>query len=485
MNMKTMNMKTMNRIHRIPSLLTAALLVPTFSGALQAADVPVKRPNVLFIAVDDLRPELGCYGNKQVFSPNIDKLAAKGLTFERAYCQQAVCSPSRTSLLTGCRPDTTKVYDLETHFRTTIPDVVTLPEHFKKHGYQVEAYSKIYHGTLNDEASWSVPWWGPSGSSTPSSQKGHKRGPATECSEVPDNTYQDGKTADKVVSRLKELKDIKGKPFFLAVGFLKPHLPFVAPKKYWDLYQPNDIKVAANPSPPKDFPSLAGANWGELRSYSDMPAKGPVSDEDARRLIHGYLASVSYVDAQIGRVLDELDQQGLRNNTIVILWGDHGFKLGEHGMWCKHTNFELDVQSPLIISVPGQQTAGQQTRALTEFVDVYPSLCDLAGLPKPEHLEGTSFVPLVKDPTLPWKKAAFSQYPRGKNTMGYSLRTERYRYTEWLDMRTQGVIARELYDHQSDPAENSNIVDDPAASDPVKKLAALLKEGWRAAKPQP
>ncbi len=458
------------------------------------------RPNVLFIAVDDLRPELGCYGKKHVLSPNIDRLAAAGTVFDRAYCQQAVCSPSRTSLLTGCRPDTTRVYDLVTHFRKSLPDVVTLPQHFKNSGYHVAGLSKIYHGTLNDERSWSVPWWRPDVSayqlnenidrlrerlrqakqaSVSAGSAADVRGAAYESADVPDNAYADGATADKAIGMLRQMGD---RPFFLATGFLKPHLPFIAPKKYWDLYQRDEIRLADNPYPPKHFPAIAGASWGELRRYDGIAQQGAVPDETARTLIHGYLACVSYVDAQIGRVIDELDRLGLRERTVIVLWGDHGWKLGEHGMWCKHTNFELDTRSTLICSVPGQKAAGAHAAGLTEFVDVYPTLCELCGLDKPRHLEGLSFAPLLGAPDRPWKQAAFSQYPRGHSIMGYSIRTDRHRYTEW--QRKSGTPeAVELYDHATDPNENDNVVRSGANQETVKRLAAALKAGWRGALP--
>jgi arylsulfatase A-like enzyme len=461
-----------------------------------------KKRNVLFIAVDDLRPQLGCYGNRQAISPSIDGLAARGTLFERAYCQQAVCSPSRTSLLTGCRPDTTKVYDLETHFRKTIPNVVTLPQHFKSNGYHTQGLSKIYHGGLDDAASWSVPHWQPKvpqyalkenldlvrkriaelpdedAKVKAAAKKAGVRGMPFECADVPDSTYADGATADEAIGVLRAVKD---KPFFLAVGFLKPHLPFVAPKKYWDLYKRQDIQLADNPSPPKDSPKIAWSDWGELRAYYGMPKTGPLADDQARELIHGYLACVSYTDAQIGRVLDELDRLGLRDNTVIVLWGDHGWKLGEHGMWCKHTNYELDANAPLIVSAPGQKAAGKKSPGLTEFVDIYPTLCEWCGLALPDHLEGTSFAPLLDDPGKPWKKAAFSQYPRGK-VMGYTMRTDRYRFTRWQNP-DGSALAAELYDHQQDAKENANLAGLPENAKLVEELTAQLKAGWKSTRP--
>jgi len=478
------------------------------AGRLAAAVAPSRRTgkyNVLFIPVDDLKPVLGCYGNKTVRSPNIDRLAARGLVFTRAYCQQAVCSPSRTSLLTGRRPDTTRVYDLDTHFRTTIPDVVTLPQQFKIHGYFTQGLSKVYHGGLDDPQSWTAPHWRPKRPAygTPEGRELIRRlrrevraagkdlrkwrnrphGLPWEAPDVPDNALPDGATADHAIEILRRIKD---RPFFLAVGFLKPHLPFVAPKKYWDLYDEAELRLADNPFPPKDAPRCALTNWGELRAYYGIPKKGPLSESQARKMIHGYYACVSYTDAQIGRLLDELDRLGLGDNTIVVLWGDHGWHLGDHGLWCKHTNFESATRSPLIISVPGQKSAGRKSDALVEFVDIYPSLCELCGLPLPEGLEGTSFVPLIEDPERPWKKAAFSQYPRyirgHGRAMGYSMRTDRYRYTEWRVIG-KDVHFDELYDHKTDPEENVNIAGRPENKQLVARLHRMLEAGWRGALP--
>jgi arylsulfatase A-like enzyme len=436
--------------------------------------------NVLFIAVDDLRPQLGAYGDKLVKSPNIDRLAANGLLFERAYCQQAVCSPSRTSLLTGLRPDSTQVYDLVTHFRTTVPNVVTLPQHFKNNGYQTAWWGKLFHAGLLDTLSWTQQGHAQEPTSNwrsyvtdenieiASRNKG--AGPAFEMANVPDNAYPDGQIAEKAIQTMRQLK---GKPFFLAVGFFKPHLPFNAPKKYWDLYNPSDFTLPAYTSPPQNAPAMASTGWGELRNYAGLPAEGPVSDEQARQLIHGYHACVSYTDAQIGKVLDELKRLGLDKNTVVVLWGDHGWKLGEYGQWAKHTNFEIDTRVPLIVSTPGMKARGKKTRALVEFVDIYPFLCDAAGLPKPAHLQGTSFAPLLSKPTMAWKKTAFSQYPRGK-VMGYSMRTDRYRYTKWLQPDGTAV-ATELYDLLKDPHATVNVAQDAAYASALPELDALFE----------
>ena len=340
------------------------------------ADSP-KRPNVLFIAVDDLRPELGCYGNPLSNSPNIVRLAARGLVFYHAYCQQAVCSPSRSSLLTGTRPDTTKVWDLRTHFRKALPDVVTLPQLFKNNGYFVQGMGKIYHVGYDDPVSWSVPWTLPKPSRIPELQSQDPdappaekkarnskegRGPAFRAVDLADNELYDGMLADMAVSALNGVKD-RQEPFFLAVGFVKPHLPFVSPKKYWDLYDPAAIPPAPNRFLPKDAPPFAFADKNELWSYKDVPDVSHLPDDYARQLKHGYYAAVSYMDAQLGRVLDALDANGQRDNTIIVLWGDHGWKLGEHDRWCKHSNAEIDTNAPLIIAAPAMKHAGGRTDA--------------------------------------------------------------------------------------------------------------------------
>jgi len=486
------------------------------SGLSQIMKEGSRPMNVLFIAVDDLRPELGCYGVSGIKTPNIDALAARGTSFTRAYCQQAVCNPSRASLLTGLRPDTIQVHDLETHFRFHCPKAVTLPQHFMQHGYHTQSFSKIYHGGLDDPLSWLVSHTvspGPvytdpetqnrlaqkrqesrkkgrrigrkilqkdeaTGTVLKTSRKFDRiKGPSWECGNVSDEGYRDGLTAKRATAALREIKD---KPFFLAVGFIRPHLPFTAPKRYFDLYSKKDLNLADNPYPPKDCPDLALTRWAELRKYENIPSKGPLGEEKALKLIHAYYACVSYIDAQIGKLLDELDRLGLRHNTVVVLWGDHGWQLGEHGLWCKHTNFEIATRVPMIISAPGQSSPGSRCDALVEFVDIYPTLADLCGLPIPNGLEGLSLVPLLNGPNRLWKSAAFSQYPR-KGGMGYSMRTDRFRYTEWR--KEKKILARELYDHQTDEDENTNLANLPQYKTTVEALSKKLGQGWQAALP--
>lgn len=462
--------------------------------------------NVLFIAVDDLRPDFGAYGNRMVHSPNLDGLARTGVTFTRAYCQQAVCSPSRTSLLTGCRPDTTKVYELQTHFRKHLPDIVTLPEHFRNNGYATTGLSKIYHGGLDDAASWSIPHWAPGGPRWNSAENADRnarlqerlraaglrmeaaprsaqeRGPAWVAAPGGDLAQPDGKTAEMAVSALEELRE---SPFFLAVGFLKPHLPFTAPSEYFDLYKGKEIALPANFNRPgRGVPPLALHNSGELRTYLNVPKEGPISEKEAKELTLAYYASLSFMDAQLGKLMAALERMKLVESTAIILWGDHGYHLGDHGLWNKHTNFEKATRVPLIIRVPGMKTAGRQTTALTEFVDIYPSLAEICGLSLPDSLEGTSFVPLLRNPARPWKRAAFSQYPRANGVMGYSMRTSTHRYTEWKQ-RDGAVAARELYDHRADPAEDNNLATVSGSANLVAELSRWMAEGWRGARPRP
>ena len=356
------------KIESIPLKLSGVALL---GGAL-ALSAATNRLNVLFIAVDDLRPELGCYGVPIIKSPNLDQLAARGLVFQRAYCQQAFCSPSRSSLLTGRRPDTTKVYDLEADFRTALPGVVTLPQYFKQQGYHSQGMGKIYHNKKDDAISWSVPHWdaqtenpiyGPKGRQATRDRQAAARaagrphrwedgvkGPFYDDPDIPDDALPDGKTAERAMAVLREIKD---RTFFLAVGFHKPHLPFVAPKKYWDLYSEPELALATNPLPGRNAPPCAFHDGPPNCGYLGMPRKGELTEAQARKLIHGYYAAISYADAQVGRLLHELDRLGLRDKTIVLLWGDHGWHLGDHGLWGKQTNFENATRAPMILSVPG------------------------------------------------------------------------------------------------------------------------------------
>ena len=418
--------------------------------------------NVLFISVDDLRPLLGCYGYPEMHTPNIDRLAQRGTLFNRAYCQFPVCNPSRASILTGLRPETNKVQDNYTYFRETVPDAITFPQHFKAYGYHTRSIGKITHGPVafDDELSWSAPGW-----RIRLSQ--YKDIPSWQNLDVADDELRDGRTAKHAVAVLEEVQDLQ---FLLAVGFNKPHMPFNAPTKYYDLY---DDPIT------DEVPHVVVPFAHELRAYSDIPSEAfSLSEEKTLELIRGYMAATSYMDAQVGRVLDQLDTLGLTEKTVVLLCGDHGFHLGEHATWGKNTLFEVALRSPLIVSIPGQEQVGVETDALVELVDIYPTLCDACQLPIPEQLEGLSMVPVIREPTTPWKSAAFSK--TGKAYGKRSIRTQRYRYAESIRSASSG---KELYDHNTDPDEKVNIADLPENSTLVSHLSEQLRAGWQAALP--
>lgn len=503
---------------QVISFLT--LFTPAFQTFAQERD----KPNVLFIAIDDLKPVLGCYGDPLIKTPNIDRLAKRGTVFKSNYCQQAVCGPTRASILTGMRPDVTKVWDLKTKMRDMNPDILTLPQYFASKGYTTQAIGKIYDPRCVDvdldKPSWTVPYYKTDkryyAASTGEpvinyyqskeirAQVEKRRGetvgkilsdqellatirPSMECVDVPDNAYVDGANALQAKDILTALQK-KKQPFFFAVGLAKPHLPFNAPKKYWDLYQQDNMPVAEFQEKSKNAVDVAYHNSGELRAYSDIPPLLSFTDQknygltlplaEQKKLIHGYYASVSYADAQIGILLNTLDSLGLSKNTIIVLWGDHGWHLGDHNLWCKHSDFEQATRSPLIFSAPHIKPS--TTTSLSEFVDVFPTLCNLAGIPIPEHLDGKSLVPLMRNPASSVKEFAISQYPRSSNAietqrmtdasakiMGYSLRTKRYRYTIWMEnfrsnqpFKASSVVADELYDYEKDPLEKVNVVND-------------------------
>ncbi|HKT61782.1 MAG TPA: sulfatase [Gemmatimonadales bacterium] len=506
------------------AVVIVALLSAGWRRASDQGDAG-QRPNVLFIAVDDLRPTIGAFGDPYAKTPNLDRLARSGATFLQAYAQQALCNPSRASLLTGLRPDSIRVWDLETDFRANVPDVVTLPQHFMQHGYRTVEIGKIYHNTLPDSRSWhqeihlsgfpydpDAVYHGRENLAIQAERKArliregkqasaidrlgmwYLKANATESLDLPDNAYYDGAQTDRALGELAALKGRQ--PFFFAVGYYRPHLPFNAPRKYWDLYDPDSIALAPNPDLPKDAPAVAASNLAELRGYAGFatapdPWQGRISEADARRLKHGYYASVSYVDALVGRLLDRLDELGLAKNTIVVLWGDHGFKLGEMNGWAKMSNYLVDTHSPLIIRAPGVGPAGLRLEQLVELVDVYPTLSELAGLPVPGWLQGTSAVPLLRRPDRPWKRAAFSQFLRrgrwlgadGVETMGYGMRTERFHYVAWMNWATRQITARELYDLKSDSLETVNLAGRPELRAVLDELEAQRRGGWREAQP--
>ncbi|MEI8087563.1 MAG: sulfatase [Paludibacter sp.] len=471
----------------LPSIV---LLNPTISENLLS-----QNKNVLFISVDDMKPLLGCYGDPIAKTPNMDKLAGKGTLFTLAYCQQAVSGPTRASLLTGLRPDHTKMWDMTERFRTVNPNAVTIPQYFRQNGYETAGIGKIFDqsqvpGKTNDVLSWSIPYldqtdYYDKNIETPTGYRGEYQALeireamktkgekyvqenmffATECVDVPDGAYRNGAITNGAVQFIEQY--ISDKPYFLAVGFHKPHLPFVAPKKYWDLYKREDMPLAKFRQKAVGSPDFVYHNSSELSQYSDIPAAETFSDlknvemqdDKARQLIHGYYACVSYTDAQIGKVMAALAKKGVLNNTIIVLFGDHGWHLGDHGLWCKHTNFEQAAHAPLIIIDPSIKSSKVTTPV--EFVDIYPTLCELAGISKPEVLNGVSLVSGMKNTKMLTKKYAVSQYPRGEDKMGYSLRDGKYRYTVWVEWKNNvsnfdKIIAEELYDYENDSLETVN-----------------------------
>ena len=509
------------------------------------------KKNILFIAIDDLRPQLGAYGHSEMKTPNIDNLAAKSILFERAYCQIALCSPSRASILTGRRPDTNHVWEIANdEYWRNVTNATTIPQYFKENGYLSIGMGKVFHPGIpsgNDDYKYA---WSPEGLPYYHSSLQEVFGPAhfhnrswESFENWSDEQLPDGDLANRALQMITQLKINKTKgedrPFFLAVGFHKPHLPFLAPSKYFNLYPNiNETNLPNNPNPPQLMPPIAWSTLQELYSFDDikdiivdlklcidnihqsMHSKScRIPDDKARELRRAYYAAVSYTDAQVGKVIDALESHELASNTIIVLWGDHGWQLGEHNLWSKHTNFEDAVHVPLLVHVPGITDNGVHTNALVELVDVFPSLAELAGIPAPPLclgdkknaltcVEGTSFVPLIKEPSKEWKKVAYSQYPRpysgirlipgrppfrnehGENVMGYTIRTDQYRFTEWYGFNHTTAKANwtdvwgtELYNHSSDGKkvfsdENYNYATNETTI--VKELRSMLQAGWEA-----
>lgn len=529
-------------------------LLPIISMLLLACTVrAADQPNVLFIAVDDLRPELGCYGSPIAVSPNLDALAEDGLLFNRAYCQQAICRPSRASLMTGMRPESTGLSHNYVSLRELQPDILTLPQHLIAHGYETAYLGKIFHnGDTDEEKSWSHqpakwikgikkplgPYRLPENAKLradnfkemfarygEAAKRGLASGPAYEKADVPDDAYVDGYNTQLAIATLKQMVNKSDKSFFLGMGYKLPHLNWCAPKKYWDLYDRDQIPMATEVEAPVDGATMGLHASFELRTRAGIPKAGPLGEELSRTLKHAYLASTSYVDAQIGLMVKALEEAGVRENTIIIVWGDHGWHLGDMGVWGKATNYEIATRVPMMIWTPDMKTRGAKSDALVELVDIFPTLCELADVPRPDHLEGHSFVPLLDKPDKSWKKAAFSQYPNPalrewaanplskgmretwfgplikevegriitqqgdkwdrelfeEHLMGYTMRTDRYRLVVWRDHRdpkTQPLYV-ELFDHETDPQETTNI----AASNPglVKALTEQHDAGWKMA----
>jgi len=491
-----------------------------------------QKPNILFVSIDDLGPNLGVYENKHIISPNLDEFAANGMTFRNTYCQAAVCAPSRASLMSGLRPDSTRVWHLGDKFRSIHPDIVTMPQHFSKQGYHTVCIGKIFHNYMPDSVSWDEPdlrpeqykrpeWLKRDGETfyvnkeTQRKQKikrdlliskrpnyyadGWNNGPAWEMEDVHDTLYFDGaqtELAKRTLSRLAK----KEEPFFMALGYFRPHLPFSVPKKYWDLYNRDSLPLATNPYVPEQSPIMSMNSMYELRGYDGFsklqhPTKNVMPEDTARILKQGYYASVSYVDAQFGKIIQHLKTLGIYDNTIIIVWGDHGWKLGEHNGWCKQTNYNIDIHVPMIVYSPNQPNKGKQTFEITELIDMFPSLCELAGIEAPDYLQGTSFVPLLENPKREWKTAAFSQFhrrpkvtPDGKRYMGYSIKTKEYHYVEWYYWDNKKgekgeYVTAELYNSLTDPEENKNIAYQEENKELINELSKQLAGGWKAARP--
>jgi iduronate 2-sulfatase len=491
------------------------------------------RPNVLFISIDDLRPTLGTYDDPHAITPNLDSFADEGMTFRQTFCQSAVCAPSRASLMTGLRPDSTRVWHLGDKFREINPKTVTMPQYFKKFGYHTVNIGKIFHNYMPDSISWDEPdlrparyvrpdWLNRDGETFYVSQEiqrqqeirrdsllklqairyadGWNTGPAWEMADVHDTLYYDGaqtKLALQTLSRLSKMDE----PFYMALGYFRPHLPFAVPKKYWDLYDPMKISLAENPNIPDGAPAFTMNSMYELRHYDGFnhighPTNYKMNEDTARILKHGYYASVSYVDALFGQLVNHLKTLGIYENTIIIVWGDHGWKLGDHNSWGKMTNYNIDLQVPMMIRYPGQEKRGAETFAITELVDMFPSLCELAGIEVADYLQGDSFVPLLNNPDLTWKTAAFSQFhrrpkvtPDGGRYMGYSINTKDYHYIEWYDwdhqVGTRGqLISSELYDREEDPWETTNLTMSESYQNEKVNLSRQLAEGWQGARPK-
>jgi arylsulfatase A-like enzyme len=512
----------MTSLKQIGIAFSTALGISTCSHTgVEAADSgKQEKPNILFIAVDDLKPLLGCYGDSLVQSPNIDELANSGIVFRNNVCQQAVSAPSRASLLTGQYPDQLKVWDLQTVIREKNPGIVTLPQYLIKQGYETAGTGKIFDprsleggwGGPHDPPSWSMDYTYPDDdmfsdvygrpkyyyASAESKdtiakiqQEARDNGytsyneirnyvqerywPPVESADVDYDAYIDGALCNNGIQLMEQLAD-QSSPFFLAVGFHRPHLPFVAPEKYWDLYPRDTFQTAAFQEQAANSPGIAYHNSGELRNgYTNIPQSGDFKKEKQLKLIHGYYAATSYIDDMVGKLMNKLESLGLADNTIVVLWGDHGWHLGDHGLWCKHSNFEQATKAPLIIKSPWQKKKGIQHFGPTEFTDIAPTLCDLAGIDIPVYFEGKSLEPLFENPDQDVREGALSQYPRnGKKYMGYSLRTRRYRYTKWIERATGDTYARELYDYKTDPLETNSLIGDEDYDTVVTRLDSLV-----------
>ena len=473
-----------------------ALLLTFLAASASAAE----KLNVLFIASDDMRPQLGCYGDPTVKSPNIDALAQRGMLFNRSYVQQALCSPSRISMLSGRYPATTGIFEIGRTLRTTMSDITTLPQHFKNNGYHTRSLGKIYHVGIDDDASWTIPAWHSrkprtspktqaavakyiadakaKGIEIPLKGQGNRNSaiPAFEAVDCADDDLLDGDCAVNAIAQLREHAKNPGQPFFLAVGFANPHVPWIAPKKYFDLYDPAKLPLAKNEFLPKGSPAFAATSGNDFFGYKGVPqVRGDLMPEGYKReCLQGYLAAISYVDAQVGRLLATLDETGLAKNTVVIFWSDHGYYMGEHTWWgAKHNNYEGATRNCLIIATPGQKTAGKKTDALVQSVDLAPTLTQLCGLPAHAEFQGRSLTPLLDDPAASVNTAAFSWYPKS-GYLGLTMRTEKWRYVEWT--KPGAPTERELFNIVHDLQNDLNVADKPEHEKVIESLSRQMRE---------
>jgi arylsulfatase A-like enzyme len=495
--MGKMNMKKAQWMSVQNPLLLGMILLSAAGATGSRAEGTADAPNVLFIAVDDLVPRLGCYGDKWVKSPQIDRLASQGTTFLHAQTQYPVCGPSRASLMSGLRPESAGVLDLKTKWREANPDIVSLPQYLKEHGYFTTGTGKIYDyrsvddPEIMDAESWSEPFsFKPGLSSDDVEQKGkaeanHKqktipgykyKNRVTAAPENPMIDFRDYRVAQEGIKRMRE-RAAADEPFFLAVGFAKPHLPFFAPKKYWDLYERDAFEIHPFQKKAAGNSGFGYGNSWELREYEGIPVEADASDFPValqKELIHGYYACVSYIDALVGMLLDELEALNLKDNTIVVLWGDHGFHLGDHGQWAKNTPFEQAARAPLLIADPRQSSKGTKSTSPAEFTDIYPTLCELLGLPLPDFLEGRSLAAVLDDPSAKPREGAVTIHANGQYWIGYSVRNERYRYIEWVHPVTKKVRGRDLFDYEKDPYETRNQADNPEYAEVLKNMIRIL-----------
>ena len=460
--------------------LTGLLISGDVFSSLPLSANNSERPNVVFIAIDDLRPDIGSYGHPVAKTPNLDSFSRSAMLFEQAYTQQAVCGPSRAALLTGLRPSSSGIKRLDQTVSGTLPSVTTMNKMFKQNGYETLSVGKIYHHFDDDAEGWSkAPFDTIYDFRQDRKKQGLPKGPPYAVW-LSDELLPDAKNVAHAVNELDRLSK-QDNPFFLAVGLHRPHLPFRAPKKYWDKYDPKLVPTPKTIKQQLGAPDWAVVAW-EIWNYDNLPPKpGPMPEDEADKLRHGYLATISFADDLVGQLLEKIDALGLDKNTVVVIWGDHGFKLGDHGGWSKHSNVELDIHIPLLIRAPGISTPGSRTNALVETVDIYPTLIDIAGLNQPHELEGVSLLPLMDKPDRPWKEAVFAQFPRyAKNRllMGETVRTNRYRYTAWVAAANGKIIAQELYDHEKDPIESVNIAKNSDYRFELERHEKLRNEGW-------